>query len=371
MSMAPQTLSQTIFITGGTGFVGREIVRTLRETHADWRLISYDLNLPLGNEKQPDVEYIQGDILDSQKLGSVLTSTSPTAVIHTAGIVTPLTKRYNKELRPLIYKVNVEGTKSVLAAAQATPTVKAFIWTGSCCAVIDDFRYQYPNIDETWLGTPTQENTIYGESKALAEAIVLAANKPNGSKPFLTCSLRPSTLFGDSDSQLISGIHALIASGETPYVIGNGLNLWDVCHANNVADAHLLAAENLLLGDKKAAGEAFFIGNEEPIPFRTFCLAVWREFGHVPKFEVPVPMNLAWVLGYLTEWVSFFVGRNPALRRESVADATATRYADGKKAREILGYKARLSLHDGIARSCRLQQQREAERAALMAVKTA
>lgn len=369
--MVAKKPDQVIFITGGTGFVGREIVRVFRETHASWKLVSYDLNLPLDDEKQLGVEYVQGDILDGDQLASVLSLTSPTAVIHTAGIVTPLTKRYNKELRPLIYKVNFEGTQSVLAASQATPSVKVFVWTGSCCAVIDDFRYQYPNIDETWATTPDQHNTIYGESKALAEALVLAANKPNEPRPFLTCSLRPSTLFGDSDSQLITGIHALIASGETPYVIGDGLNLWDVCHANNVADAHLLAVENLLMGDKKAAGEAFFIGNEEPIPFRAFCLAVWREFGHVPRFEVPVSTNLAWALGLFTEWISFLVGRNPALRRDSVADATATRYADGKKAREILGYRAKLSLHEGIARSCRLQQEREARKTYAGTIKAA
>jgi len=52
-------------------------------------------------------------------------------------------------------------------------------------------------------------------------------------------------------------------------------------YVDNVADAHVLAVDNLLTS-RTAAGEAIFITNEQPIPFRDFCLAVWREFEHFP-----------------------------------------------------------------------------------------
>ncbi len=40
-------------------------------------------------------------------------------------------------------------------------------------------------------------------------------------------------------------------------------------YVDNVADAHVLAVENLLMS-RTAAGEAIFIANEQPIPFRRF-----------------------------------------------------------------------------------------------------
>jgi sterol-4alpha-carboxylate 3-dehydrogenase (decarboxylating) len=120
----------------------------------------------------------------------------------------------------------------------------------------------------------------------------------------VTCALRPSVLFGPGDYQLIPSIHACIAKYETWFIIGDGFNLWDVTHVSNVADAHVLAAENLMTS-RTAAGEAFFIQNNEPITFRDFCLAIWAHFGHVPSFEVHIPEALAYVAGLVCEWATW------------------------------------------------------------------
>jgi sterol-4alpha-carboxylate 3-dehydrogenase (decarboxylating) len=96
------------------------------------------------------------------------------------------------------------------------------------------------------------------------------------------CVLRPSVLFGKGDTQLIPPIHACLAQGVTPWVIGDGNNLWDVTYVENAADAHVLAAENLM-SSKTAAGEVFFIQNNEPIPFRDLSLEIWKKFGHVRR----------------------------------------------------------------------------------------
>ena len=99
-------------------------------------------------------------------------------------------------------------------------------------------------------------------------------------KSMPTCVLRPSVLFGKGDTQLIPPIHACLAKQETPWVVGDGTNLWDVTYVGNVADAHVLAAENLM-SSKTATGETFFIQNNEPISFRDFSLEIWKNFGHV------------------------------------------------------------------------------------------
>lgn len=170
-----------------------------------------------------------------------------------------------------------------------------------------------------------------------------------------TCSLRPSVLCGEGDYQLVPAIHACIAKYETPFIIGDGQNLWDVTHVNNVADAHILAIENLMTS-RTAAGEAFFIQNNEPITFRDLCLAIWGHFGHNPPFEIRIPETLAYAAGFLCEIVTWVTGKSTTLSRGSVRDACAVRYASGEKAKAILGYEARVGMEDAIRLSCEVSK---------------
>lgn len=180
-----------------------------------------------------------------------------------------------------------------------------------------------------------------------AEALVLGAC----SEEFSTCAIRPSVVFGPEDYQLIPSVHACIAKHETPFVIGTGDNLWDVTYVSNIADAHVLAAENLMT-TRTAAGEAFFISNHEPIPFRDFCLEVWKQFGHYPPFEVHIPAGLGRLAGYTAEWITWLTGTPTTLSSGSVLDACSTRYCSGVKARKVLGYEPRVGIEEGIRISC-------------------
>lgn len=175
------------------------------------------------------------------------------------------------------------------------------------------------------------------------------------SKTLATCSLRPSVLCGPGDYQLVPAIHACIEKWETPFVIGDGLNLWDVTYVTNVADAHVLAAENLM-SSKTAAGEAMFIQNNEPITFRDFCLAIWAHFGHIPPFEVHIPKGLAYVAGLVSEFLTWMTRTTTTLSRGSVGDACSVRYASGSKAKRILGYEARVGIEDAVRLSCEVGQ---------------
>lgn len=166
-----------------------------------------------------------------------------------------------------------------------------------------------------------------------------------------TCALRPSVVFGPGDPQMIPSLHACIAKGETPFVIGDGLNLWDLTYVGNLADAHVLAMENLL-STRTAAGQALFISNEQPVPFRDFCLAVWKEFGHDPPFQVRIPQRLAKLAGSVAEWATWLTGRPSTLSRGSVQDACQIRYCSGIKARKLLDYKPRVGIEEGIQISC-------------------
>lgn len=86
----------------------------------------------------------------------------PTIVIHTAGIVPVLAERFGRRMQSMVWKLNVEGTRIMLDVSKRLG-VKAFVFTSSCCVLIDDMRLPYRNVTEEW---PTSQNSlIYGESK--------------------------------------------------------------------------------------------------------------------------------------------------------------------------------------------------------------
>lgn len=198
-------------------------------------------------------------------------------------------------------------------------------------------------------GPPKTDGLDWRSLQAAAEALVLAASD----EKLATCAIRPSVLFGPDDYQLIPSIHSCIAKRETPSVIGSGQNLWDGTYVTNVADAHILVAENLI-SSKTAAGEAFFISNNEPIPFRALCLAIWAHFGHYPPFNFHVPQSLAWFTGYVAEWMAWLTGNAVTFSGGSVKDACGIRYCNGAKAERILGYVPKVGIEEGIRISCQV-----------------
>lgn len=151
----------SILITGGAGFVGSAIVEAVKEKHPEWQVSVLDLHLP--SQLKNEVFYERGDITIPTQLERIIAAVQPVAIIHSAGLVPELASRYHRKARDRVFNINVNGTRNVLAAAKCAG-VKAFVWTGSCTAVTDDVRFDYPNIDESW---PTSSHSlIYGESKA-------------------------------------------------------------------------------------------------------------------------------------------------------------------------------------------------------------
>lgn len=145
----------------------------------------------------------------------------------------------------------------------------------------------------------------------------------------------------------------MIERGETPFIVGDGTNLVDFVYVANIASAHLLAVRNLL-SSGTAAGRAFFISNDEPVAFRDLCLAIWREFDHVPSFQIKIPKGLAWWLGWGAEWVTWMTGTQGTFSRGAIMDATATRYVNIANAQRILGYVPQVNLPDGVRTSCQV-----------------
>ncbi|CBX90148.1 similar to C-3 sterol dehydrogenase/C-4 decarboxylase [Plenodomus lingam JN3] len=334
-----------VLVTGGCGFLGTSIVSQLLGTKR-FAITVIDINPPsLGSATfTASVRYVRANILDKEALQKVFNEARPSIVVHTAGLCPVGSARYSMKGKETVFKVNVEGTRNVVSAAKECGA-KGLVYTSSSTVVFDELEADFRNVDEGW---PTgRAKTSYGISKTLAEEIALSANTHD----FATCALRPAPVFGPNDPGCIPIIHSCIAAAQTPFVIGSGTNLQDYAYVDNVADAHVLAVSNLL-NCQTAAGEAIFISNGQPVTLRQLCIAVWKHFGHIPKYQIAVPEGLAWWLGLGFEWTGWIMGTEGPLSRGLVSDGCRDRYMNLSKARRLLGYRAKVNLDEGLRISC-------------------
>lgn len=133
-----------VLVTGGCGFLGHHIVRLLRLRDPDSRVSVLDLNTNRNVLADKGIKYYNGDISSRESIQSVfdtLEHGKVDVVIHT--ISPPF--HLGKELQ---WKVNVEGTKHLLAVSQAAG-VKAFVYTSSASVIMDNSMVLI-NADERW-----------------------------------------------------------------------------------------------------------------------------------------------------------------------------------------------------------------------------
>ncbi len=340
--------SPAILVTGGSGFLGRGIVKALLDRHPQWRVSILDKQPPPPALEKRIAHFIPCDITSAEAVNNAFVDYSPDLVMHTAGIIPARKDRYSTSRKQWerVKAINVDGTKHVLDTAMASGC-RRFVYTSSCTTVIDDLDHDYFNMNED---VPIGHATLhYGKSKGMAEQYVLSPK--HAEQGLKACALRPATIIGPGDTAVIGLLYDLIAKGETKFIVGDGNNFYDWIFIDNAVDAHILAIENLLT-TQTAAGHAMFISNSEPVYFWDSLAYVWAQFGHVPKYRVHIPANIAWFAGWANEWITYFTGGASTLDRGSVKDGYRTSYSDNSKAAEILGYEPKVRLAEGMRLAC-------------------
>ena len=156
---------QKVVVTGGAGFLGSAICRCLAERHPKCQIIVFDASPPKEIHPLPaSAQFVQVDITSLYSLTEAFGKAKPQVTIHSAGVVGNTFWRYTQRERHKVWRVNVFGTKNTLEAAKAAG-VKAFVYTGSVSAVMDDMDTEFANVDERW---PTSRSSLpYGSSKVV------------------------------------------------------------------------------------------------------------------------------------------------------------------------------------------------------------
>lgn len=367
-SEKPSKSFGSVLVVGGCGFLGHHIVAQLLESY-DAKVSVVDLRTD--RNRLDSVTYYDADITSELAVKNVLEKATPAVIIHTAS---PAFLGDEGQNKALYKKVNVDGTQNLIDRAGEAGCVKAFVYTSSA-SVIHDTVSDLVNADERWpaLRAPLQRE-YYSETKAMAEEIVLAANRKHNN--MLTIAIRPAGIFGEGDQQIIPGLLRAHYNKKTHFQLGENMNLFDFTYVGNAAYAHILAAIALMnthelptvpLDHEKVDGEAFLITNGNPVYFWDFARIVWRAAGDQtdPSQVWTIGKDLGLVIASLLEWLMWFAGgRKPSLSRKVMNYSSMTRYYNIDKARTMLGYRPQYGMEEGVRRTVEYIQAQEEEKKA-------
>ncbi|EDN08773.1 predicted protein [Histoplasma mississippiense (nom. inval.)] len=338
-----------VLVIGGCGGLGHHIVKRLLEKKAASDITSFDLNIDRNN--YPGVNYIRGSITSREDVQRVLQDTKPRVIFHTASPVMMDQKNSNE----IFEKVNIDGTRILLDAIRDTDHVKAVVYTSSSSVVHNNYTDIVNATEDAPKVYWPEQKEFYTHTKAVAEDMVLAANRKHGYK---TAALRGCILFGEGDITSIPKIVENAQQGRGKLQVGYNQNLCDYTYLGNAADAHILAAKALLSPstprDGRVDGEAFTITNDEPWPFWDFAHAVSAAAGYPVTKAWVVPPFVFYAIAVLVEWsvwLTSFGRRQSKLNRKMVRFFTMTRTFDISKATKRLGYRPEVNMKDAIDRS--------------------
>lgn len=315
-------------ITGGTGFVGRAVVVELLAAGREVRVLARRPDHPAlaGLE----VEVVRGDLRDPSSLAAAVKGCR--RVFHVAADY-----RLWVPDPEVMYAVNVQGTKDLLAAA-AEAGVSRMVYT-STVGTLGNPGDGTPGTEETPVALEEMVGD-YKRSKFLAEQAVLEAAQQG----FPVVLVHPSTPVGPWDARPTPTGQIIVdfLRRRMPAYLETGLNL---VHVRDVAQGHLLAEEKGRLGEK------YILGNENLSLSEIFGLLA--EITGLPAPQMRLPYWPILALAYANEfWASYITKKPPRMPLAGVQMAKKFMYFDSGKAIRELGLPqtpVRRALEEAVA----------------------
>ena len=306
-----------ILVTGGTGHLGNVLVRELEGAGNSVRV----LVLPGEDTAALEgtrVEVVYGNILDPSTLDQAMHGVK--TVFHLAALVSIEPGRED-----LLYKVNVEGTKNVLASSMANG-VKKFIYTSSIHALArPPLGVQ---IDETQPFDTDNEAGPYDRTKALASMEVLQANH-NGLDSVILC---PTGVIGPFDYRR-SEMGEQIIEWMTKKVSFLVKGMFDWVDVRDVARAQILASL------KGKPGQTYIIGGHQ-VSIKGIRSTVAKLVNN-RSLAITIPLPVALWATYLTDIYYKIYRKRPRFTRYSLETVNSNSQISSKRAEKELGYQPR------------------------------
>ena len=314
-----------ILVTGGTGLLGGRLIPKLSgnghqvfaltrsaSSHAKLRALGA---LPVDGNLESNV---------------LLPLPAVDAVVHAAALF-----RFSGPREPF-FRTNVDGTVKLLAAAEKAGAT-TFVHISAAGVIMDDAGTPVRAADES---APTFPDhfSAYLASKARAEAIVLAANKPG----FRALALRPPALWGPGDP-FGRALPQAINAGNFAF-IDRGDYAFATCHVDNVVEAVQCALE------RGEGGRAYFITDQEKRTFREFVASLASVQGLSIEKIRSMPYWVTLTLGRSMDaaWAILRKDGDPPVSRSMMRMIWREFNVSDAAARRELGYIGRTSRADGL-----------------------
>ncbi len=321
--MGYELTGKVVLVTGATGFIGSRVTRALAKKGAQVRAM-------VRNPAKADdlgsagISVVLGDMTDPEALARAVQGCQ--AVFHFAGTT--------NEFKPRSYfeRVNVLGTRT-LAEAALSERVERFIHVST--AWVYGLRGGH-GISET---SPYQASgQPYSDTKLEAERAVRRLITERGLPAII---LQPSEVYGPGDPIWTERPLGLIRTGRMVLADG-GRGLIQPIFIDDLVQGVLAAAEN------GGLGETYILCGPEAVTIRQYFSHFARMLGKGPLPSLPGRLALG--TAAVAEWAARFSGRAPVFSRQEVLATMATATYDGSKAERELGFEAKTTLAEGMAK---------------------
>lgn len=314
-------LAMFALVTGGTGFIGSNLVGKLLEKGWQVRVISRRPGL------SKKIDWLIGDIANRSFVEEA--SSGVDIVFNLAGALP-----YHNAGSKTYWDTNVVGVENILKACLVNKKLKRLIHIST----VGIYGQTDRMVNEK---SPIKPDSIYAKTKAEGEKLVTYYYKKYKIPAVI---IRPTIGYGPFDKRPgFLNLFRLLKKGLL-IPLGNGQNFFHTVYAGNLVDALLLAAFK-----KKAIGEDFIIG-DEPCPKMADILEEMEKLTKHKLLPFYLPTSFVILLAFIGDFL-LRIGIKFPIFSQRVKFLTENKIYSIEKAKKLLGYNPKVSLREGLART--------------------
>lgn len=310
MQSAGRNLANRYLITGGTGFIGSNLVRRLVSMGCEVHiLVRAEYSLWRLDDIKSQIHCWKGDLTDIHSLCQAVSQAQPEVVVHLGGgsMGQPWTTHFSQLSASL--EVNLHGTLNLVqAVSQVGVGVRSLVRIGGLL----EYGEGHCPFVETQRERPV---SIYPATQVATTAILNAIHK---GCEFPIVSLRLASVYGPGRS-LEFFIPSLICAALTgrDFAMTSGEQIWDMLYIDDAVDAILTAAHS-----DCPSGEVINIASGEPHTLKEIAQTVVKQIDNSGQLQIGDKAEPEGAIGNLSCSI--------------------------EKAERVLGWKPKTLLEDGL-----------------------